>query len=570
MVLAVVRHWRRAGIAPPARHRARVHRRRGGRQRRTARTTSSTEHPDCFDGCTEAIGEVGGFSYSVSDDLRLYLIETAEKGIDWLRLHARGRPGHGSMINDDNAVTALAEAVARVGRHRFPVVMTPTVRAFLERGLRRARHRARPRRPRGGDRQARPDRHDHRRDHPQHRQPDPARRRLQGQRHPRPGQRHHRLPHPARAGGAVRASSCASWSARTSRSSTCSASPALETTFDGALVEAMAAALRAEDPGARPVPYMLSGGTDAKAFSTLGIRCFGFAPLRLPADLNFSALFHGIDERVPVDGTTVRRAGPRPVPAHPADRVARRLAATVVRPDCRRDRRRHVDRRDPTMTDQHAELDAALERVITAARDAPGRGQGRRRADRRRRGVAGVRRRSTTPRSRYDELLLDAFGEVTPWDVEAIDPDEADERFGVGSAAPTAEADDPHPQVISVRQRRDYRVPSVVGAAAGRRGGPARPAAGDGRGAGAGRARRRGGAGAAAGRRRLARRAGRAASWSRSTGWSWSAEVATPLDLEAFDDDDGGGPFQPGAGRPARRPARRAPVPVRRSTRARA
>jgi acetylornithine deacetylase/succinyl-diaminopimelate desuccinylase-like protein len=60
--------------------------------------------------------------------------------------------------------------------------------------------------------------------------------------------------------------------------------------------------LRAEDSGARPVPYMLSGGTDAKAFQKLGIRCFGFAPLRLPADLNFSGLFHGIDERVPVDG----------------------------------------------------------------------------------------------------------------------------------------------------------------------------------------------------------------------------------------------------------------------------
>jgi acetylornithine deacetylase/succinyl-diaminopimelate desuccinylase-like protein len=78
--------------------------------------------------------------------------------------------------------------------------------------------------------------------------------------------------------------------------------PPLQTTFDGALVEAMTAALKAEDPGARPVPYMLSGGTDAKAFARLGIRCFGFAPLRLPPDLNFSALFHGIDERVPIDG----------------------------------------------------------------------------------------------------------------------------------------------------------------------------------------------------------------------------------------------------------------------------
>jgi acetylornithine deacetylase/succinyl-diaminopimelate desuccinylase-like protein len=78
--------------------------------------------------------------------------------------------------------------------------------------------------------------------------------------------------------------------------------PALETAFDGALVDAMARALRAEDPGARAVPYMLSGGTDAKAWTTLGIRCFGFAPLKLPADLNFSALFHGVDERVPVEG----------------------------------------------------------------------------------------------------------------------------------------------------------------------------------------------------------------------------------------------------------------------------
>ncbi len=67
----------------------------------------------------------------MAEDLRLYLIETAEKGLSWLRLHARGRPGHGSMVHDDNAVTALAEAVARVGRHRFPMVMTDTVRAFL-------------------------------------------------------------------------------------------------------------------------------------------------------------------------------------------------------------------------------------------------------------------------------------------------------------------------------------------------------------------------------------------------------------------------------------------------------
>src|SRR3712207_707134 len=131
MVLAVVRQWRRSGVVPP-------------RDIVLAFTADEEaggdygahflvrEHAELLEGCTEAIGEVGGFSYTVSDDLRLYLVETAEKGINWLRLHARGRPGHGSMVHDDNAVTALAEAVARVGRHRFPVVLTPTVRAFLE------------------------------------------------------------------------------------------------------------------------------------------------------------------------------------------------------------------------------------------------------------------------------------------------------------------------------------------------------------------------------------------------------------------------------------------------------
>lgn len=74
-----------------------------------------------------------------------------------------------------------------------------------------------------------------------------------------------------------------------------------ETTFDGNLVDAMNDAILAYDEDGRTVPYMMSGGTDAKAFAKLGIRCFGFAPLRLPPELDFAALFHGVDERVPVD-----------------------------------------------------------------------------------------------------------------------------------------------------------------------------------------------------------------------------------------------------------------------------
>src|SRR6266542_3196286 len=130
-VLAVVRDWRRRGVRPP----------RDLVLAFTADEEAGSDygarflvrrHRELLDGCTEGIGEVGGFSFTVSPDLRLYLIQTAEKGIDWLRLTARGRPGHGSLVHDDNAVTALCEAVARLGRHRFPIELTPTVRAFLE------------------------------------------------------------------------------------------------------------------------------------------------------------------------------------------------------------------------------------------------------------------------------------------------------------------------------------------------------------------------------------------------------------------------------------------------------
>jgi acetylornithine deacetylase/succinyl-diaminopimelate desuccinylase-like protein len=130
MMLAVVRAWARDGVQPdrdvvllflPDEEAGGVH-----------GSHWLVEHrPDIFEGVTEAVGEVGGFSLTVRDDLRLYLVQTAEKGINWMRLRAAGRAGHGSMLNDDNAVTALCEAVARVGQHRFPLVITPTVRDFV-------------------------------------------------------------------------------------------------------------------------------------------------------------------------------------------------------------------------------------------------------------------------------------------------------------------------------------------------------------------------------------------------------------------------------------------------------
>src|SRR5664279_3847434 len=126
MTLALVREWARIGKKPPrdivlafvSDEEA------GGLQ---GAHFLVDNHPDLFADCSEAIGEVGGYSISLNDSARVYAMQVAEKGINWLRLIATGRPGHGSMVHDDNAVTRLAEAVARVGAHQWPVVITDTV-----------------------------------------------------------------------------------------------------------------------------------------------------------------------------------------------------------------------------------------------------------------------------------------------------------------------------------------------------------------------------------------------------------------------------------------------------------
>ncbi len=256
--------------------------------------------PELFEGATEAISEVGGFSITVKDGVRAYLIETAEKGIAWMRLRVRGRAGHGSMVHEDNAVTRLTQAVARLGAHRFPLVLTDSVREFLAAVTELTGMEFDPEDLDGSVAKL------------------GAVARMVGATlrdtaNPTmltAGYKANVIPSVAEAvvdcrvlpgrqeafereldellGPDVERE----WIANL---------PAVETTFDGHLVDMMTAAVTAEDPGAATLPYMLSGGTDAKSFHTLGIRCFGFAPLRLPADLDFSALFHGVDERVPVD-----------------------------------------------------------------------------------------------------------------------------------------------------------------------------------------------------------------------------------------------------------------------------
>ncbi len=258
------------------------------------------EHrPDLLEGCTESISEVGGFSETIGGQ-RTYLVQTAQKGIAWLRLVAEGTAGHGSMVQRDNAVTELAAAVARIGAYEWPVRMTPTVQRFLEEmsdalGVpldleapdaliaqlgavgrivgATVRNTANPSVLQAG--------------YKANVVPQVATAQVDGRF--LPGYEEEFLATVDELIGSR------------VRREFVHRDVAVETTFDGDLVDRMVAALHAEDPGARVVPYCLSGGTDDKSFAQLGIRGFGFAPLRLPDGLDFTAMFHGIDERVPVD-----------------------------------------------------------------------------------------------------------------------------------------------------------------------------------------------------------------------------------------------------------------------------
>ncbi len=257
------------------------------------------EHADLLADCTEAVGEVGGFSTTVRGQ-RLYLIEAAEKGMAWMRLTAKGNAGHGSMRHPDNAVTELAAAVARIGRHEWPVRLTPSMKVLLSAVGELAGVEATPE---NADKLV---------------EEFGSAARMLGA-----VLRHTTNPTMLQAGYKVNVvpgeavahvdgrflpgyedeffDTLAELVGDNISLEWVSKQNALETTFDGDLVDAMTASILDEEPDAMVAPYLMSGGTDAKHWRKLGIRSFGFAPLRLPADLDFTALFHGVDERVPVD-----------------------------------------------------------------------------------------------------------------------------------------------------------------------------------------------------------------------------------------------------------------------------
>jgi len=259
--------------------------------------------PEIFDGYTEAVSEVGGFSVTITGGHRLYLIEGAQKGIQWLKLTAHGEAGHGSFINKSNAVTRLSEAISRIGNHEWPQLETKTGGKLFRKIAELVGERYDPTNVR-----------------PLLRHIGGAARMIgatiQNTANPtmlEAGYKANVIPQTASA--VVDGRFLPGFEQQLSDTIRELAGPeieiellvrdvALEVDFAGPLVDAMSEAINSEDPDGIPVPYLMSGGTDNKALSALGIIGYGFSPVKLPADLDFFALFHGVDERVPVDGLT--------------------------------------------------------------------------------------------------------------------------------------------------------------------------------------------------------------------------------------------------------------------------
>ncbi len=255
-------------------------------------------HPELFDGATEAISEVGGYSVDLKGT-RAYLLQTGEKALVWIRLTARGRVSHGSMLNRQNAVTRLAEAVVAVGREDWPIRLTDTTRALVDELGRIL----------GVD--------------PQQAGPDAVvletgtaagflLATLRTTTNPTvltAGYKHNVVPDEASALIDMRTlpgeeeqvlARVRQLVGDDIEVDVVHTDIGLENPFSGPLVDRIVELLGRHDPGAPVLPYLLSGGTDNKSMAALGITGYGFAPLKLPEGFDYQALFHGVDERVPI------------------------------------------------------------------------------------------------------------------------------------------------------------------------------------------------------------------------------------------------------------------------------
>lgn len=301
VTLAVARHWARTGQRPQ----------RDVVLAFTADEEDTAEfgarflaeqHAELFEGCTEAVGESGGFTFHAAQGLHIYPIASGERGTAWLKLTAHGRAGHGSKPAPANAVARLAAAITRISEYQWPVRLIPTVSAAIAAiRLATAGQPDADSGPAGDD---------------------------------------------ALAGlgsaavlvkGTIRNSAAPTMLSAGYKINVIPAEAVgyvdgrvlpgyedefvavideltgpdvdwdfyhrerpLEAPLDAPVVAAMRTAIALVDPGAVCVPYCMSGGTDAKQFSRLGMNCYGFTPLVLPAGYDYYANFHGTDEHVPV------------------------------------------------------------------------------------------------------------------------------------------------------------------------------------------------------------------------------------------------------------------------------
>lgn len=300
MILAIVRFWAKRGIKPPRNIVLAFFADEEAGSLFGSRWMVA-KHPEVFKGCSEAISEVGGFSVTVAGNKRLYFIEAAQKGIHWLKLSATGRAGHGSMMNSENSLTRLSEAIARIGNYEWPQRYTKTVKILFKKiaevtGKKYDEDDLRPLLDEIG---------------PMSRMIGAT---LQNTANPtmlEAGYKANVIPQSASA--VIDGRFLPGYEKELNETiqniigpeisiETITHDIALEVDFEGDLVEAMNRSILEFDPEGIPVPYLMSGGTDNKALSELGIVGYGFSPLKLPPDLDFMALFHGVDERVPIDG----------------------------------------------------------------------------------------------------------------------------------------------------------------------------------------------------------------------------------------------------------------------------
>jgi acetylornithine deacetylase/succinyl-diaminopimelate desuccinylase-like protein len=256
-------------------------------------------HPELFEGCTEAIGESGAFTFHAGPGQRLYPVASAERGTAWLKLTARGRAGHGAKPNPENAVTRLAAAISRIGDYAWPVRLIPTVSAAVE-AIAAAVGAELPAGV-GGELLA---------------ALGPAGALVAGtvrnSANPTMLQAGYKLNViPDEAVGYVDGRVLPGYEDEFRAALDELTGPdvswayahreiPLEAPLDAPVMAAMAQALLAEDPGSTVVPYCMSGGTDAKQFARLGMACYGFTPVVLPEGYDYYAMFHGTDERIPL------------------------------------------------------------------------------------------------------------------------------------------------------------------------------------------------------------------------------------------------------------------------------